>query len=59
MLSHALIGIVVASMVMVIPTDFASSVGNAVTCILCIVGGCAISLIASWACAKIDRPEKV
>ena len=57
-LSHALIGIVVASMVMVISIDFSSSVGNAVTCILCIVGGCAISLIVSWACAKIDRPEK-
>ena len=56
-LSHALIGIVAASMVLVIPTDFASSASNALTCAACIVGGCAISLMVSRVCANIGRPE--
>ena len=56
-LSHALIGIVVASMVMVIPTDIFRSAENALLCLACIAGGCVISLAVSRLCAQFDVPE--
>lgn len=53
-LSHAILGIVLASTLLIIPVDAFHSVSSAAVAVLCIVCGAAVSYFAGRACAKLE-----
>ncbi len=57
-ISHAIIGVVLASTVSVIPADLFRSLSGAWTGIIAVIAGCAVSYAAGRACARLGQDEK-
>lgn len=54
-ISHAIIGVAMASVVTVVPTDLFRTWQNALIGIACIVGGAALSFVSDRLCARLEE----